>query len=123
MEDWMTAVSKARLLSAAPAILGVVLAITLGAFSAISPAKADPIPQDSLEAQQGACMKSCAAAKASTAVCTTYCGCIRQQISATMSMEDLMELEQAMKDGKALPQDPNEKLQNAVKICRGQVSQ
>jgi hypothetical protein len=116
----MTALFKARFRSSA----AMTLALACGIMLAAAPqAQAEPIPQESLQAQQDACMKSCGTTKAGDAVCTSYCGCFRQQVSNTMSMEDLMELEQAMKDGKPLPEDPNEKMQSAIKTCTERAKQ
>ncbi|HEY4163241.1 MAG TPA: hypothetical protein VGM59_09260 [Dongiaceae bacterium] len=109
MEERMTAISKARFLLSAVAMLGV--------LSVTEAVKADPIPQAWLQAQHDACMKSCGTFKAGDGVCTRYCGCIGLQTSSSMTMEEYMELDQAMKDGKPLPQEPGDKMQGITKTC------
>jgi hypothetical protein len=93
-----------------------------GMFSMAETAGAEPIPAQWLQNQHDVCMKSCTTQQnADTAKCTARCDCASQQVSSSITMEEYMEFDQAMKGGKQPPQDVMDKIQNVLASCKAKV--
>ena len=95
-----------------PLVTGIALAAAGTAL------RADPIPQEWLTAQHGACMQSCTAAKNTAAICQTSCSCMDQGFLSSMTKAEYQTINDDVAKRTPLPPALSDKVQTVADRCK-----
>jgi len=81
-------------------------------------AQAEPIPRETLAADERACVASCTQQGIPIATCTPYCDCFAKNLSEKVTLEEHTAVSNAAKANQAPPKDVVTRMADIAKSCR-----
>jgi hypothetical protein len=81
-------------------------------------AQADPIPQDTLAAEQQSCVAACTQKGIPLANCMTYCSCFAKGLGEKITQEEYKAVSDAAKAYQAPPKDVLNRMAEITSACR-----
>jgi hypothetical protein len=103
-----------RLAQLRPAIAAGLVLAGLGTTAL----RADPIPQNVLDANQKSCQQSCVAAGKPSAQCSAYCTCSTDSIEEKFSADEYAAMNNAIQAKQSIAKGSQDKLQAIVDSCK-----
>jgi hypothetical protein len=86
-------------------------------LTASAPALAEPIPQDWLAAQHKSCLQACTGGGKSSGACQTYCTCVDNGFSASLSKQEYIDVDTAVRNKQPLSEEVSAKIKNVTDRC------